>query len=379
MNTTQHSNDNSYKPNIVHTDDRQAIDSYDSKIPFSESSLKGAGKQNSDIPPSIFQRLQKKTGLEGKTFWDYLQLLIVPLLLLSVTVQIDRQQKNTDAINAKHDTLSAYIDTMTGLMNDGLSENSGRDSRLAKIAASRTILTLKELDGGLNTVILGFLKESDLIQTSFPRENYTACIKDKPNDSKLNCSEDFAESGNIPISLEGADFSGIDFHNADLNVLNLSKANLSNANLENAILIEADLEKANLTGANLTGANLTWANLKGAHLQENALKNVRYCHTIMPNGTERNDDCSFNPKEGSQYKLVVGNNSATSSSNAWTVSAYRNLEKFEDEVEIPDGTTMVLTGAYREHDGSTWVEIKDDGIIGGWIETTYLVPVEEVR
>ena len=342
--------------------------------------------------PLILQKLWQWSGVKDKTLWDYLQLMVVPLLLIFVTTGISQYQKSIDdaraeqekqaaAIKAKQDTLNSYIDAMTDLMKSGLGKQSDEGSRLEPIATSRTILTLRELDESRNMIVIGFLKESKLIRRDPANEitqedykqqqaEYKQCLINKAK----NCSRPSPPS---PISLEESNLSNVNFHQVDLNTINLKKASLRSANLTQAILIETDLEGADLRGADLTGANLTGANLKNAHLPaKELLKGVRYCDTTMPDGNKKNDDCSFIPQAGSQYKIVAGNKSGTSIAG-WVIRAYRDpvTQDKDTSIHVSNGTTVTLTGDYLEKDGDTWVKIKDEGSVGGWVSTKYLVPV----
>jgi|GEM_PF-3928905 uncharacterized protein YjbI with pentapeptide repeats len=83
------------------------------------------------------------------------------------------------------------------------------------------------------------------------------------------------------IDLSGTDLSGSDLHEANLEGANLSGANLTGVGLASAILKDADL-----TNANLTNANLTWASIRGANLD-----GAIFCHTVMPDSEENNQDC----------------------------------------------------------------------------------------
>ena len=334
-------------------------------------------------------KLWQWTGVKDKTLWDYLQLLIVPLLLLTVTEGMNQYQKNADELRniqeqkanlqrmeqekkaaeskAKQDTLNSYISAMTDLMKNGLGE-AGQSERLEPIATSRTILTLRDLDGPRNMIVLGFLKESNLIRRDPAlmkdlEKSYQESLEEyrKCQDGKKKVCQPPAL---LPsLDLGGTDLSKVDFKEVDLNTLNLKKANLRDADLTKAVLIDT-----NLTGANLTGAHLP---------SEELLKGVRYCNTKMPNGTTKNDDCSFIPKAGSQYKVVTGNMSGTSS-DGWTMTAYRDpvIQDENTSVEVPHGTTVTLTGEYLLGKKQTWVKIKDEGTIGGWVSTKYLVPVD---
>lgn len=71
----------------------------------------------------------------------------------------------------------------------------------------------------------------------------------------------------------------------------LPSANLSGADLRNADLSGANLSGSNLSYADLSGANLRRANLSGANLSDAELSGARFCNTIMPDVSVRNDGC----------------------------------------------------------------------------------------
>ncbi|NET39469.1 MAG: pentapeptide repeat-containing protein [Cyanothece sp. SIO1E1] len=87
-------------------------------------------------------------------------------------------------------------------------------------------------------------------------------------------------------NLRGASLRGANLQAANLQNAELWGADLRNTNLQSASLRGADLIKAELWGANLQDAELRWAELHG-----NELQGARLCHTIMPDGTEMNQDC----------------------------------------------------------------------------------------
>ena len=72
----------------------------------------------------------------------------------------------------------------------------------------------------------------------------------------------------------------------DLRGVNLVRAGLSQAKLSDAKLNDANLINANLNGADLSQATLSEANLSKAKLVGAIL-----CHTIMPDGKEKNLFC----------------------------------------------------------------------------------------
>ena len=188
------------------------------------------------------------TGFRGKTLWDLLQLLVVPLVLVGIGFLFEmRQAERQEALElqqqaledrrakaeralaeerAQDEALQAYLDEIGALLlaKYGLRE-SEEGSEVRTLARARTITVLGRLDPKRKTAVMQFLDEADLIQR--------------------------VEGGAPIISLRGA---------------NLSDANLSNADLRKADLTDAELNDADLSGALLSGANLSGADLSDANL-----------------------------------------------------------------------------------------------------------------
>ncbi len=80
----------------------------------------------------------------GKTVWDWLQLLIVPVMLLLITVAFTWQQnKRQEAIEeqrAQDLALQGYLDQMGTLMLEDLS-----DSKVQTVMRARTLTLGKQL------------------------------------------------------------------------------------------------------------------------------------------------------------------------------------------------------------------------------------------
>jgi len=108
------------------------------------------------------------------------------------------------------------------------------------------------------------------------------------------------------VSWPGADLSGVDFRfavltGADLRSVraplarfggtDLSGADLSSANLSGASLSGTDFRGANLAGADLSGTDLRGAILTEAIVEGTNFEAATYCNTLMPDGSERNDNC----------------------------------------------------------------------------------------
>jgi uncharacterized protein YjbI with pentapeptide repeats len=227
-------------------------------------------------------RVPQWTGFGKKTLWDWLQLLIVPAILIAVTLVWSATQTRSDnrredrriaadraaAEEARQDaTLQGYLDKMGGLMLDKKLLTSKPSDAVRKVARSVTLTTLRRLDRVRKAAVLRFLYESRLI--------------DRGNDLVDLADADFRGADLRAFRLAGVDlafanFAGANIDNAnlysaELRGLNLRGATLSNTLIRNANLSAADFAGANLSDvdfsfADLSAANFTSANLSGAEL-----------------------------------------------------------------------------------------------------------------
>lgn len=216
------------------------------------------------------------TGRElgGKTAWDWLQLLIVPIILSLITVaftwqQGARQQRIEDqraeaerAIQeqrAQHATLQAYLDQMGTLLLDRDLHNAGEDSDVRRLARARTLVVLDALGSGRQNRALRFLRETELIQATTP---------DRPPIISLK----YASLSNLDLNgkklLGATDLTQANLKGSDLSAAQLESTDLSGAHLEGADLGEAYLMDAELGGAYLNNADLSGADLGGADLSD---------------------------------------------------------------------------------------------------------------
>jgi Pentapeptide repeats (8 copies) len=193
------------------------------------------------------------TNYPRKTFWDWLDLLIVPAVLAlggylftrsesRRTQETANKERTLDRELAderrQDDALQAYLDGMSQLLTDKempLHRAQPGDS-LSTVARARTRTVLGRLDSARKRHVLQFLFESKLI---------------------------FKRRHNI-VSLQQADLSGADLREANLIRANLLEADLSEARLYRGNLREADLREANLIRADLRDADLIRA-LSASH------------------------------------------------------------------------------------------------------------------
>lgn len=217
----------------------------------------GVGEDTQSRYTTEFQR--------SKTLWDWLGLLIAPLVLAGAAalfnwaiIQGEKRTRNElRAVNAQikaqselaaeardYATLEKYIDKMTELIfQHGLAmskEQEGTWIIASNIARTRTLAVLRSLrvDVELVNEVFQFIKEANL---------------------------------NEVVSLAGGNLThvkweGADIREANLRGANLRRANLRNANLRRVLLQGATLRNADLSGADLSEADLRDARLSGADL-----------------------------------------------------------------------------------------------------------------
>jgi large-conductance mechanosensitive channel len=219
---------------------------------FVESLINGTGFNSyyttstthiiSRSPPTI---TRTETYQPGKTLWDWLQLLIIPLALAVIAILFNRsERKNQQRIasdNQQEAALQEYIKEMSELLlHENLRESKPEDE-VRKIARTRTLTILHPLDPERKGSILQFLYEAGLI---------------------------IGDRDKVVIHLQGADLNGARLTRIFLNGVNLSRVDLNEAMLYRAILTNAILEFADLRGANIREADLIRCDLSNADLTE---------------------------------------------------------------------------------------------------------------
>jgi hypothetical protein len=225
----------------------------------------------------------------AKTLWDWLELLIVPIVLAGAAILFNRSERiaEREIASARQQdcALQSYLDSMTSLQLEHGLRNSQADSEVRAIARARTLTVVRGLDGFRKGVVLQFLYESNLL------------IKEGVNQTI--------------VKLAGADFRGAELRNANLSEaylggFDLREANLEMANLGRAIMPRQDLRGANLRGTNLDGAYLLGADLEGADLGTAELKGPdRKWYDRMRIGMAEEDLDAADLVKANLYKAVL--------------------------------------------------------------------------
>ncbi|MCP4140192.1 MAG: pentapeptide repeat-containing protein [Chloroflexi bacterium] len=221
------------------------------------------------------------TGFQSKTLWDFMSLLVVPVMLGSMALiygsydasrqfAIENQREEAQLViednRINEDILQSYFDDISNLMLNyelsaenlaGTEVHEFTDAQI--IARARTLATVSVLDGKRNGLLLRFLLETNLF--------------------------DLLHNERLSINLEDAILSEYDLSGASLNTSNLSQAVLVRTDFSEAYLLDINFQGANLHQANLQGAALFRADFSEAILTEANLEGAFYdINTIWPEG-----------------------------------------------------------------------------------------------
>ena len=193
------------------------------------------GEKSREVEKGTTKRTWR-TVLREKTWWDWLQILLVPLALALLVFMLDsvstllqaaneaqqqqqalamsaRQQRKLEEQRAQAALFQAYLDQMSQLLLEQDLRNSEEGSNVRALARARTTSVMGgKLDSGRKGILLRFLYEANLIN------------KRKPI-----------------VELTGVDASDADLSRAVLGGADLKGVDLSGADLSGAVLVEADL------------------------------------------------------------------------------------------------------------------------------------------
>jgi uncharacterized protein YjbI with pentapeptide repeats len=210
-----------------------------------------------------------------KTLWDWLDLLIVPVVLAVGALwfswaQEDRQREiesrraqaalQVEKQRAQGEAMQTYFNQMDTLLLEKDLRNAERT-----LARARTITVLERVDSSHTATIMQFLGEAKLVQRVDGRGPIIGLSGADLRHADLD-NADLGHADLVGADLEGADLEGADLDNADLDNADLDNADLDNADLDNADLDNANLHKASLRRAKLDGVALSYADLSHADL-----------------------------------------------------------------------------------------------------------------
>jgi len=229
------------------------------------------------------------TGFESKLLWDWLDLVILPVLLLITVAIINwgfrRNEKASKAnldlrkravkdelklIKEKNqnEILQDYLNYIGELVKNGGFSDTSKDLEKTKTAARiRTLAAFKALNGKRKSLIVSYLHDADLISKNSPKIDLRLADLKGANLKKFN--------------LVNTNFNETNFKRAKMKGINLTGSNLLSTNLRKADLRGATLEKTDFSGSDLRRAKLRGANFSEAVLNDVDLYKADYENEIF--------------------------------------------------------------------------------------------------
>lgn len=241
----------------------------------------------------------------SKSFWDVLELLGVPLVLVVLgawfqktqqeqSERLLKEQREQDANETREEVLQLYFDRISTLLidknlmtiaHDLMTIAHDKDERVMFTLAqreslpaqieildvaigvirARTLSILRRFDNDpeRKTSVMLFLAEADAIsrlKIDLSNTNLNGVKLDNTNLSGAVLSgTDLSHADLSHADLSGADLSGTDLSHADLSHANLISANLRGSKLNNINLSHADLSGAKMHGVDLSSSDLSYA------------------------------------------------------------------------------------------------------------------------
>ena len=234
----------------------------------------------------------KWSGFQKKSFWDWLQLLIVPLILAFGAFYLNYASETRDKQIAEEgkqqELLKDYFSKMQTLIlaektlpksnnkptgSPSLDQNQPKLSPESQaIAKALTFAVLDELDGKRKGKVISYLADSKLII-----EDPMLKSKSEINLEHANLKYIVLQDVVMPfVKINNADMTNARLDNVDLSNSDLADSDLSEATLKDVKLIEAKVYRVNFTKTNLTGVNFSNTDLNNSNFYNATLDNITF-------------------------------------------------------------------------------------------------------
>ncbi len=223
----------------------------------------------------------KWSGFQKKSFWDWLQLLIVPLMLALGAFYLNSAADFRDSQIAQErkqqEILTDYFSKMQGLIVEtkkskqtpGSKESNSEERLLLEFrptAKALTLSVLEQLDGKRKGKVITYLAESQLIT-----------------------ADNNEPSPQPEIELDGANLKGMVLNDVDQVVKNgnklrviIKKSDMTDSRFERiGLFANSDLTGSNFSNSILTSVDFTNANMPQAKFIKGKINNVNFTDTIL--------------------------------------------------------------------------------------------------
>jgi len=226
----------------------------------------------------------KWSGFQKKSFWDWLQLLIVPLMLALGAFYLNSAADFRDSQIAQErkqqEILTDYFSKMQGLIVEtkkskqtpGSKESNSEERLLLEFrptAKALTLSVLEQLDGKRKGKVITYLAESQLITV---------------DNNKLYSQPE--------INLYGANLAGMVLNDVDqVETVNkrrlgvaITGADMTDSTIKNVrLFVGSQLRESKFIQANLTDVYFTNADMQGVQFIKSQMTGVDFSNTILSN------------------------------------------------------------------------------------------------
>lgn len=197
------------------------------------------------------------SALPAKRLWDWLELLIVPIVIAIIGTIIGNIQKNSEFRAAdekeKREILQDYYDSILNIILDGKLKKTeaqidpANENPIQVVIRSKTTTTLEVLDDERKKSVLQFIARAKLINRMNPM-----------------------------ILLDELTLNQVNFQQIELISVNLSGIEMEQAQLKNAQIFDADLSTANLSAARLLDSRFSYSIFQKTRLAQVNAKNCEF-------------------------------------------------------------------------------------------------------
>jgi uncharacterized protein YjbI with pentapeptide repeats len=235
----------------------------------------------------------------GKTLWDWLQLLLVPVVLAIVAFSFNAGQASVNQQLERQNNQEQVVNTYLGQMSNLLLQYHLHDSQLGDprraIAQAITLAALDRLDSEHKNIIILFLYRADLLKYHYYKNNETECGDPKALKKQFSDEQPIItlSQGNIEgVTINDLKLNCIDLHNMYLKGSNFSTSVLDRANLGISLAMGADFSYTSMKAASLYYLDLSDANLQGALLQYADMRGICLSHARLDGADLQHADLS---------------------------------------------------------------------------------------
>lgn len=262
--------------------------------------------------------INNRLGFEDKELWNWMELLVVPVIVAFVVWILDRREHMSDRIAAKErvdheqNITNQRAKTDRNINNDRLNQQT-LELCLEYISGHLLNAHTSPVSHSVKTAIIRARVLEAIDSLSFDYKRRDQILRFLQEMRLLDLSTSVSEPlfrGKVNLSnlkLRKADLRGVDFSGADLTSANLCGARLSKARFEGvtlvmarlictslneAVLIRADLKNACLVKATLTNCALQHAELNDANLKHAKLNGAHFIGAHLDNANLQHADLS---------------------------------------------------------------------------------------